>query len=68
VAVQVEISHWLLVCTVLLALFIALAKRRHELVLLADGAATHRPILGEYSAPLLDQMMTIVAASTLMLL
>ena len=65
VAVQVEISHWLLVCTVLLALFIALAKRRHELVLLADGAATHRPILGEYSAPLLDQMMTIVAASTL---
>ena len=42
------ISHWLLVCTILLALFIALAKRRHELVLLADGATSHRPILGEY--------------------
>jgi 4-hydroxybenzoate polyprenyltransferase len=65
VAVHVEISHWLLVCTILLALFIALAKRRHEIVLLADGASTHRSILGEYSAPLLDQMMTIVAASTL---
>ena len=65
VAVHVEISHWLLVCTILLALFIALAKRRHEIVLLADDASTHRPILGEYSAPLLDQMMTIVAASTL---
>jgi len=65
VAVNVEISHWLLVCTILLALFIALAKRRHEIVLLAESASTHRPILGEYSAPLLDQMMTIVAASTL---
>ena len=57
VAVDVEISHWLLVCTILLALFIALAKRRHELVLLADGATSHRPILGEYSPYLLDQMI-----------
>jgi 4-hydroxybenzoate polyprenyltransferase len=65
VAVNVEISHWLLVCTILLALFIALAKRRHEIVLLADGAANHRPILGEYSAYLLDQMIAVVTASTL---
>jgi 4-hydroxybenzoate polyprenyltransferase len=65
IAVGVEISHWLLVCTILLALFIALAKRRHELVLLADGASTHRPILGEYSAYLLDQMIAVVTASTL---
>ena len=65
VAVNVEISHWLLVCTILLALFIALAKRRHEIVLLADGATTHRPILGEYSAYLLDQMIGVVTASTL---
>ena len=47
-AVHVEISHWLLVCTILLALFIALAKRRHEIVLLAGDAPNHRPILGEY--------------------
>ena len=64
-AIDVEISHWLLVCTILLALFIALAKRRHELVLLADGAASHRPILGEYSPYLLDQMIAVVTASTL---
>jgi 4-hydroxybenzoate polyprenyltransferase len=65
VAVKVEISHWLLVCTVLLALFIALAKRRHEIVLLAGDAVSHRPILGEYSPYLLDQMISVVTASTL---
>src|SRR5262245_2419804 len=65
VAVNVEISRWLLICTILLALFMALAKRRHEIVLLADDAASHRPILGEYSAYLLDQMIAVVAASTL---
>ena len=65
VAVNVEISRWLLVCTILLALFMALAKRRHEIVLLADGAASHRPILGEYSAYLLDQMIAVVTASIL---
>ena len=65
VAVDVEISNWLLVCTLLLALFIALAKRRHEIVLLAGDASSHRPILGEYSAYLLDQMIGVVTASTL---
>jgi 4-hydroxybenzoate polyprenyltransferase len=64
-AVGVEFSQWLLVCTILLALFIALAKRRHELVLLADGAVSHRRILGEYSPYLLDQMIAVVTASTL---
>jgi len=66
VAVDVAISHWLLVCTVLLALFIALAKRRHELVLLADGATSHRRILSEYNPYLLDQMISVVTASTLL--
>jgi 4-hydroxybenzoate polyprenyltransferase len=65
VVLNVEISHWLFVCTILLALFIALAKRRHELVLLANGAISHRPILSEYSAYLLDQMIAVVTASTL---
>jgi 4-hydroxybenzoate polyprenyltransferase len=65
VAVDVDISHWLLVCTILLALFISLAKRRHELLLLTDGAVSHRPILGEYTPYLLDQMIAVVTASTL---
>jgi 4-hydroxybenzoate polyprenyltransferase len=65
VAIAVPISHWLLVCTILLALFLGLSKRRHELVLLAGGAVEHRPILGEYSPYLLDQMIGVVAASTL---
>jgi 4-hydroxybenzoate polyprenyltransferase len=65
VAIDVEISHWLLVCTILLALFIALAKRRHELMLLTDSATSHRPILSEYSPYLLDQMIAVVTASTL---
>jgi 4-hydroxybenzoate polyprenyltransferase len=65
VVLNVMISHWLLVCMILLALFIAMAKRRHELVLLADDASSHRPILGEYSAYLLDQMIAVVTASTL---
>lgn len=61
----VEIGHWLLIVTLLLALFLALSKRRHELVLLAEGATSHRPILQEYSPYLLDQMISVVTASTL---
>lgn len=65
VAVDVPIGHWLLVCTTLLALFLALSKRRHELTLLADGAIDHRRILEEYSPYLLDQMIGVVTSSTL---
>jgi 4-hydroxybenzoate polyprenyltransferase len=65
VAVHVVISPWLYVLTILLALFLALSKRRHELVLLADRATGHRPILEEYSPYLLDQMISVVTASTL---
>lgn len=65
VAVTVPISHWLLVCTTLLALFLALSKRRHELTLLADGATDHRRSLQEYTPYLLDQMIGVVTASTL---
>ncbi len=65
VAIAVPISHWLLVCTTLLALFLSFSKRRHELTLLAEGAIDHRPILYEYSPYLLDQMIAVVTASTL---
>ena len=58
-------SHWLLVCTILLALFLGLSKRRHELTLLAGAAPGHRRILEEYNPYLLDQMIGVVTASTL---
>ena len=64
-AIKVLISPWLLLCTLLLALFLALTKRRHEIILLENSAANHRPILAEYSPYLLDQMISIVTASTL---
>ena len=64
VAVDVEISGWLLICTILMALFLALGKRRHEYLTLGEAAADHRRILAEYSAGLLDQMIAVVTAST----
>ena len=63
-AVSVPIGAWLLSCTTLLAMFLALSKRRHELLLLGEGAVGHRPILEEYSPYLLDQMIAVVTAST----
>jgi 4-hydroxybenzoate polyprenyltransferase len=66
VAVDVEFSHWLLLLTLLLALFLALSKRRAELVTLAEDATGHRRILAEYSPYLLDQMISVVTASTLL--
>jgi 4-hydroxybenzoate polyprenyltransferase len=65
IALSVPISHWLYVLTILLALFLALSKRRHEIVLLAGGATSHRRILAEYSPYLLDQMIAVVSASTI---
>ena len=61
VAINVPVSGWLFLCALLLALFLGLAKRRQELVSLQDGASEHRPSLGEYSLPLLDQMLATVA-------
>jgi len=66
VVIHVAFSHWLLLLMLLLALFLALSKRRAELVTLADGAHGHRRILAEYSPYLLDQMIGIVTASTLL--
>jgi len=63
-AIGVLFSDWLLVCTILLALFLALAKRRHELATL-ENAAGHRQALAEYSPYLLDQMIAVVTASCL---
>ena len=63
-AVDVRISPWLLLCTALLALFLALAKRRGELVLVGARHTPGRPVLEGYSLELVDQLVAIVAAST----
>jgi 4-hydroxybenzoate polyprenyltransferase len=63
-AIAVEISGWLVICTILVALFLALGKRRHEYRTLKGEAAAHRPILAEYSEGFLDQMVAVVTAST----
>jgi 4-hydroxybenzoate polyprenyltransferase len=58
-------SPWLSVCMTLLALLFGFGKRRHELVLLQENANTHRQSLQEYNLPLLDHIISIVTASTL---
>jgi 4-hydroxybenzoate polyprenyltransferase len=64
VAVHVSISPWLLVCTALLALFLALAKRRAELALVSAEATPGRPVLDGYSQSLLDRLVAVLALST----
>ena len=63
-AVDVRISPWLLLCTALLALFLALAKRRGELVLVGAERTPGRRVLEGYSLELVDQLVAIVASST----
>ncbi len=62
-AINVLISPWLIICTFLLALFLALGKRKNELILLGDNAKNHREILEEYSIGMLDQMVSITTGA-----
>jgi 4-hydroxybenzoate polyprenyltransferase len=62
-AINVPVTEWLLVLALLLALFLALAKRRHEITSLSENAVSHRAILAEYSPYLIDQMTSVVTAS-----
>ncbi len=59
-------SHWLVICTLLLSLFLGFGKRRHELTLLTDDAQEHRHVLIDYSQKFLDQMIAIVTSTTVM--
>jgi 4-hydroxybenzoate polyprenyltransferase len=65
VAIDVEVSPWLVFITFVLALFLVLARRRHELIALGDDAVAHRSALSQYSVRLVDQMISIVAGATL---
>ncbi len=65
VAIEVVFSNWLIVCTLFLALFLALGKRRGEIALLEDKARNHRVVLHHYSIVFIDQMLLIVAGGAL---
>lgn len=63
-APETELSPWLLVCTFFLALFLGLGKRRHEVLILGNAARDHRGTLAFYEPPLLDALIAVVTAST----
>ncbi|MDQ0215255.1 4-hydroxybenzoate polyprenyltransferase [Oikeobacillus pervagus] len=65
IVIQVPFTPWFLLCTMLISLFLAISKRRHELLLLNKDKGTHRKVLESYSSQLLDQLNTIVATSTI---
>ncbi len=66
-AIDVPASKWMLINTLLLAMFLGFGKRRHELIVLEEGAAAHRKILGKYSPYLLDQLIAVVTPSVLVM-
>ncbi len=65
-AIHVEISPWLIVCSTLLSLFLALNKRKNELLTLSADAGRHRKILDEYTPELIDQMLSVTTSATVM--
>jgi hypothetical protein len=65
VVIGVAFSPWLLTCAALLALFLGLGKRRHELLVVDSGGAGHRRVLADYSAAFIDQMVSAVTATTI---
>lgn len=66
IATGVRVSPWLFLCTILLSLFLALNKRKSEIITLKDMRSSHRKILEEYSVHMIDKMLTIVTPSILM--
>ena len=65
VVLDVTISKWLLMCTFMLALFLGLCKRRHEKGVLQDSSSLHRANLSKYDEHLIDQLIAIVSAATI---
>jgi len=62
-AIDVRVSPWLIVCSFLLALFLAFGKRWNELMTLSDEAGNHRPVLAEYSTEIVEQFTGITAGA-----
>lgn len=66
IAIDVVFSNWLVVCTLFLATFLALSKRRHELTLLDEDAEEHRRVLLQYSVHYLDQLILVMAGGAIL--
>ena len=67
VTIQVSMSRWLIICTILIAMFLALCKRRHELMISGQAeAGSLRKVLSQYSTPLLDQLIGLTAGGVLL--
>ncbi len=64
-AVSVVASEWLILCTLLLALFLGFSKRRHELITLGEDSSGHRRVLSDYSLALLDQINSVLLGATI---
>lgn len=65
VAINVQFTPWFIICTMLLSLFLAISKRRQELILYKKEQGTHRKVLNSYSTDLLDQLNSIVTTATI---
>jgi 4-hydroxybenzoate polyprenyltransferase len=65
IVIDVSFTPWFLICTMLLSLFLAISKRRHELLLLNSNKGSYRKVLSHYSSPLLDQFNSIVITATI---
>jgi 4-hydroxybenzoate polyprenyltransferase len=63
-AINVQVSDWIIICTFMLAIFMGFGKRRHEITLLKKDALVHRKVLSEYSTYFLDQIIAVVTPST----
>jgi 4-hydroxybenzoate polyprenyltransferase len=66
IAINVPVTPWFILCTLLLSLFLAIGKRRNEVFMLEDKGESHRKVLRRYSLPLLDQLTSIVTTATIM--
>lgn len=64
VAINVGVSSWLILCTFSVAIFLALGKRRHEVIILVQDAVDHRPVLENYNVLFLDQLVQLATTST----
>jgi 4-hydroxybenzoate polyprenyltransferase len=66
IAIDVPLSRWLLLVAYLLALYLALGKRRAELAMLGEAAGSHRVVLGHYTLPMVDHAISVVLGATLL--